>query len=748
MEQCILVVLAGTFVVSTVPPEAVLVRLTEQLSRTKSVLSRSETINTVTSVLPRSISTPFTVPISGGDWIAPWCNATIQTECVWNGGSYRVDYLDPNGSNVGEFELYQPSFLCTISVRNWTRDGDGWCVLLSADGDDIAEIGIFGDVITTGSYLVNQQVLDDTRFGLEPVDVVCGLVPLGRYHVWAGNGDVAQCRLTIVAPETPITVAPILVNNISLSIGTTFIAFFIRLVPQTSIPTHIVVEYDDTYNNTTKRFVWSGASVVPTLQAGVLGIIYRTFINPVPPNTLYRIRAAIANPSGTPVTPFSLDVVQKTLPTIQARPLPPLVTYINDTDDVLVRLNLGVREYGVTINTTFIIIRDVADSFDDEVIQTMNCTGVCPDGIIVPSQLVNLHTVLFVKTIVYNERGVSPESGASTIVAPPGFVNHSDRLTTGDIIGTSIGGVCLVVLIVLVVVMVRRRRIQARFITLVRPVPDPRIEMDRDQFVLLEKIGEGASSTVFRSMHNDQGRSVSVAIKRIRNGVDPVQISGFFNEIATLAQLHHDNVVGLIGAVTQTDPVIMIMEYCSLGALNDHVKAHTETIDELWRWAGQMCRAVGYIHTNNVIHRDLACRNFLLNEHRNIKLCDLGMSKRLDFVVDYYQHNEVSVAVRWAAPQCLSKGVFNRGTDTWALCVSLRELYTRGEAPYVDLIESRAVYDAIIGGRRLDAPDIMPAVLRRCLVHVWSQHALDDITTEPIIQLFENEPLNVLVIEI
>jgi serine/threonine protein kinase len=48
---------------------------------------------------------------------------------------------------------------------------------------------------------------------------------------------------------------------------------------------------------------------------------------------------------------------------------------------------------------------------------------------------------------------------------------------------------------------------------------------------------------------------------------------------------------------------------------------------DIWDYAYQLCQAVEYLHTKNIIHRDIKCLNIFLDGKKQIKLGDLGVSK-------------------------------------------------------------------------------------------------------------------------
>lgn len=63
----------------------------------------------------------------------------------------------------------------------------------------------------------------------------------------------------------------------------------------------------------------------------------------------------------------------------------------------------------------------------------------------------------------------------------------------------------------------------------------------------------------------------------------------------------------------------------------------------------QTCRGMRYLMKNNIVHRDLACRNLLVNvenDELNVKISDLGMSRVMES--DYYRTtNGTNIPVRW-----------------------------------------------------------------------------------------------------
>lgn len=718
-------------------------------------------ISAITSVLP---SPPeeirFIVSVDpNGTYDVPLCVTPNQLNCLWAGDTVIATYLDQDDAVLSTEAIGVPE-VCTVAFESWELVNAAWCVtvVVTVVGNSTvtpARIGVYGDRLVFPLFPdIAQSAINDVRnnipYNVDNGTVVCGLQPVGRYRVWVGDA-AALCTDEVLAPTTPIVNAPELVTSVPSSVSSSSVSFFIHFQNQTDDVTHIAVEWHDSFANVTHQTVWSETSLVRTIQVGVPGVVYRTFITntggPVFPNTVYRMRAANANASGARTTPFTAYLTEKTLVAVQPRPLQPVVS---TTPEGLVHVafnTLRFRPYGNNNTITFVVLVKAPDSFDNDVVDRVNCSGLCPDGITLPQAE---ERTRFVQCFVTNEAGTSEVSGLSVILRAD---TSGSKDTTGIIAGT-VAGVVLGALALLTVVVFLRARPPV-IVEVLRPDPDPATEIPRASLVRMSDLGAGSTSTVYEASYSGErqdGAHVppvgAVAVKQMRVGLSAEQIEGFFGEIATLARLRHDNIIHLIGAVTVGNPVLVVTELCAYGALNTYVKTRDVSQHQLREWTSQMCMAVRYLHSESIVHRDLACRNFLITASATVKLCDLGMCKALDYSRQYQQRVEISVAVRWAAPISLLNGTFDTGTDVWSLCASFFEIYTHGQEPYSEFKSYKSVFEGILSGARLTAPHAMPADIAGVCTSVWQAANLDNVTTEvftPIYPCMRAEPIDVRV---
>eukprot|EP00730_Choanoeca_flexa_P009084 TRINITY_DN12581_c1_g1_i6.p3 TRINITY_DN12581_c1_g1~~TRINITY_DN12581_c1_g1_i6.p3 ORF type:complete len:207 (+),score=50.95 TRINITY_DN12581_c1_g1_i6:139-759(+) len=140
-------------------------------------------------------------------------------------------------------------------------------------------------------------------------------------------------------------------------------------------------------------------------------------------------------------------------------------------------------------------------------------------------------------------------------------------------------------------------------------------------------------------------------------------------EIQALAALKHKSIVQAIGIINE--PKSLILEFVDGGDLHQLFEAKEQFSHEIkFSWARQLASAVAYIHNQGWIHRDIACRNLLLDRASGaVKLADFGLAMSLnghDAVQEVTNFN-----VRWANPKLLPDKVQDKTSDIFAVGVVL-----------------------------------------------------------------------------
>lgn len=106
-----------------------------------------------------------------------------------------------------------------------------------------------------------------------------------------------------------------------------------------------------------------------------------------------------------------------------------------------------------------------------------------------------------------------------------------------------------------------------------------------------------------------------------------------------MAQLRHDNIVQLVGVITRGQPMMLVLQFCELGALDHYLtklaSSHRQRLTDVGRldMALDVARGMAFIHSKGFLHRDLACRNVLVRSDLRCCVADFGFARDHD----YYQ---------------------------------------------------------------------------------------------------------------
>ncbi|XP_032760280.1 sperm motility kinase-like [Rattus rattus] len=119
-----------------------------------------------------------------------------------------------------------------------------------------------------------------------------------------------------------------------------------------------------------------------------------------------------------------------------------------------------------------------------------------------------------------------------------------------------------------------------------------------------------------------------VAIKILKRGTrkDFLVIS----EIDLMTSLYHNHIIRLLQVIDTERKTFLVMEYAAQGSLRKLVNKRGPLDEEEARSIfRELCLAVNYIHSQNIVHRDIKAENVLLDWEGHVKLSDFGLSKRL-----------------------------------------------------------------------------------------------------------------------
>lgn len=201
------------------------------------------------------------------------------------------------------------------------------------------------------------------------------------------------------------------------------------------------------------------------------------------------------------------------------------------------------------------------------------------------------------------------------------------------------------------------------------------------KYVLLnEVIGDGTYGVVYKGY--EKKTSQKLAIKVIEKSRFPRSFQETLNkmienEINTLLDLLHPNILKLFDYEATTDKIYLIMEYCEGGDLS--IKQGQIPLRQIMNYFKQIIKALVFAHENNYIHRDIKPANILLCKGI-IKLADFGLSRIVERN-DKKSHMTVAGSPLYMAPEVYSEEKYCAKCDVWSTGILLYQMIY-GETPW------------------------------------------------------------------
>uniref|UniRef100_A0A7M4FX16 Tyrosine-protein kinase RYK n=1 Tax=Crocodylus porosus TaxID=8502 RepID=A0A7M4FX16_CROPO len=225
----------------------------------------------------------------------------------------------------------------------------------------------------------------------------------------------------------------------------------------------------------------------------------------------------------------------------------------------------------------------------------------------------------------------------------------------------------------------------------------------------------------------DPSKEKQVFVKTIKDQASEVQVTMMLTESCKLRGLHHRNLLPITHVcIEEGEKPMVLLPYMNWGNLKLFLRQcklveanNPQAISQqdLVHMAIQIACGMSYLARREVIHKDLAARNCVIDDALQVKITDNALSRDL-FPMDYHclGDNE-NRPVRWMALESLVNNEFSNASDVWAFGVTLWELMTLGQTPYVDIDPfEMAAYlkDGYRIAQPINCPDELFAVMACC----------------------------------
>ena len=204
------------------------------------------------------------------------------------------------------------------------------------------------------------------------------------------------------------------------------------------------------------------------------------------------------------------------------------------------------------------------------------------------------------------------------------------------------------------------------------------------KYKLISNIGQGSYGNVYLAYNIYTNEKV--AIKKIYKTLDIITESEIINEIDILKKLNHPDIVKILEFYKTETAYYIISEYCSGGELFEKAETHLSE-NQIAVIFKQILSGLSYLHSNNIVHRDLKLENILISdkeyvpitgeEYLDIKIIDFGNAKHFEKNI---KDKSIVGSTYYIAPETFMKKS-GKESDLWSAGVILYMLVV-GSPPF------------------------------------------------------------------
>jgi len=200
-----------------------------------------------------------------------------------------------------------------------------------------------------------------------------------------------------------------------------------------------------------------------------------------------------------------------------------------------------------------------------------------------------------------------------------------------------------------------------------------------DRYEILEKIGTGGMSDVYKAKDHKLNRFVAVKVLKQEFSENTNFVSKFRSEAQAAAGLMHPNIVNVYDVGEENGIYYIVMELVEGITLKKYIEKKARlSVKEAISIAIQVSMGIEAAHNNHIIHRDIKPQNIIISKDGKVKVTDFGIAKA---ATSNTITSNVMGSVHYTSPEQARGGYSDEKSDIYSLGVTLFEMLT-GRVPF------------------------------------------------------------------
>ena len=200
-----------------------------------------------------------------------------------------------------------------------------------------------------------------------------------------------------------------------------------------------------------------------------------------------------------------------------------------------------------------------------------------------------------------------------------------------------------------------------------------------ERYEIIKELGRGGMGVVYKA--RDLKLDRIVALKQLPQNTDANSEAAkrLFLEAKAAAKLSHPNILNVYDVGDSKDELYISMEFIEGKTLTDivHAEDYSFNIDYIRAVSIQICAALDYAHSNDIIHRDIKPDNIMLTPDNKIKIMDFGLAKRSDIASTMTQDGIAMGTAQYMSPEQIKGDNIDNRTDIYAFGCMLYEMIVK-----------------------------------------------------------------------